>query len=48
MSILKRYYDRGMKGTGQNFDERICAAANDSNLSITQIKVGIYRMKPKN
>ena len=27
---------------------RECAAANDSNLSITQIKVHIYRMKSKN
>ena len=40
-NILKRYFENGMIGTGQQHQEQIAQAAEEADLSKNQVGVGL-------
>lgn len=40
-NILKRYFEKGMIGTGQQHQEQIARAAEEADLSKNQVGVGL-------
>ena len=43
-SILKRYYDEGMVGTGRQYREIINRAAEETKLARTKVEVSLVEM----